>query len=157
MPETAIHILLNMFQIIQMYGYMPSGSRVYFLNRSQPPFLTLTFSLIYDYMKEKDPGRAQKLLENGIGYLEAENKFWNENDRKVTGQKEQKIKRLSKYSSQQSCPRYERYVQDAEAKEKAGVKEDDATFFKKVASICESGWDFSSRWFKVACILKELQ
>ena len=30
----------NMFYLVNKYGFMPNGNRTYYLNRSQPPFLS---------------------------------------------------------------------------------------------------------------------
>jgi len=41
MLETAKHIVENFFIMIEKYGFIPNGFRIYYLNRSQPPFLSL--------------------------------------------------------------------------------------------------------------------
>ena len=41
MLVTAENIVRNFLDIVKIYGYVPNGFRIYYLNRSQPPFLTL--------------------------------------------------------------------------------------------------------------------
>jgi len=38
MYETAKGMLLNFFHIVETHGFIPNGGRIYYLNRSQPPF-----------------------------------------------------------------------------------------------------------------------
>lgn len=46
MIQTARGILENFSDIIKLTGFVPNGSRVYYLNRSQPPLLTQMVSFI---------------------------------------------------------------------------------------------------------------
>jgi alpha,alpha-trehalase len=41
MLDTAENTVRNFFLLINKYGFVPNGFRKYYLNRSQPPFLTL--------------------------------------------------------------------------------------------------------------------
>ena len=41
MLDTAEEVVRNFLIIVEKYGYVPNGFRKYYLNRSQPPFLTL--------------------------------------------------------------------------------------------------------------------
>jgi alpha,alpha-trehalase len=41
MFETAKGMLLNFADLVNQYGFIPNGGRVYYLNRSQPPVFTL--------------------------------------------------------------------------------------------------------------------
>jgi len=41
MLDTAEYIIYNFLAIVEKYGFVPNGFRKYYLNRSQPPFLTL--------------------------------------------------------------------------------------------------------------------
>jgi hypothetical protein len=49
MKQTARGIILNFLDIIDQYGFMPNGGRIYYLNRSQPPVLTL---MVYKYFMD---------------------------------------------------------------------------------------------------------
>ncbi|XP_036077022.1 trehalase-like [Rousettus aegyptiacus] len=41
MSETVKGMLQNFLDLVQTYGHVPNGARVYYLQRSQPPLLTL--------------------------------------------------------------------------------------------------------------------
>ncbi len=60
----------NMFYLINRYGFVPNGSRTSFLNRSQPPFLSLMVLDIYKQTKDKD------WLKSAYSALCAEYRFW---------------------------------------------------------------------------------
>lgn len=46
MLDTVKGMLLNFVYIVQKYGFIPNGGRVYYLTRSQPPML---ISMVYEY------------------------------------------------------------------------------------------------------------
>lgn len=50
---------------------------------------------------------------------------------------------LNRYYDAENEPRPESYLIDIEDQEKAS----EAEFYRNIRSACESGWDFSSRWF----------
>jgi len=52
---------------------------------------------------------------------------------------------LNRYWDESDAPRAESYKEDVELAENS---EDKKTLFRNLRAACESGWDFSSRWFK---------
>ena len=48
MFETVKSILENHMYLIEEYGFVPNGTRVYYLNRSQPPYFTLMVMAFYE-------------------------------------------------------------------------------------------------------------
>lgn len=48
MNETAKGILGNFVNVVQRYGFIPNGGRIYYLKRSQPPML---ISMFYEYLE----------------------------------------------------------------------------------------------------------
>jgi neutral trehalase len=48
MVETARTVVNNLLGLVEDYGFVPNGSRRYYLNRSQPPMLTLMVRAVYD-------------------------------------------------------------------------------------------------------------
>lgn len=46
MHDTAKHILQNIVYLVNKYGYVPHGGRVYFLRRTHPP---LFIPMVYEY------------------------------------------------------------------------------------------------------------
>lgn len=47
MVETARGVIENIVYLVNKYGIMPNGARVYYQRRSQPPFLILMFESYY--------------------------------------------------------------------------------------------------------------
>lgn len=48
MTTTARGIIDNMVVLVNQFGYIPNGGRIYYVNRSQPPMFTL---MVYNYYK----------------------------------------------------------------------------------------------------------
>eukprot|EP00917_Polyrhabdina_sp_WS-2016_P004048 GHVP01009251.1.p1 GENE.GHVP01009251.1~~GHVP01009251.1.p1 ORF type:complete len:616 (+),score=107.59 GHVP01009251.1:214-1848(+) len=136
--------LQNFYSLVDTYGYVPNGSRVYFTTRSQPPFLTL---MVDFYMQENlTPSERIEYIRNNISYLEKEYRFWMEK-RCVDISKEDQSYTLNVYNSTMHQPRPESYTEDYETVRKFSTKKTDReTIFKNISASCESGWDFSSRW-----------
>lgn len=138
------NIVENCSYLIQKFGFVPNASRTHFLSRSQPPY----FSLMLDLLSEStnDGEIYSKYYET----LEKEYRFWMdgekdlENDsatKRVIKTKQGAI--LNRYYDSENTPRPESYSIDIEDAENASVKE----FYRNIRAACESGWDFSSRWF----------
>lgn len=47
MPRSALSVVKNMLDLVDRIGFMPNANRVYYLNRSQPPFLAVAVSEIF--------------------------------------------------------------------------------------------------------------
>ena len=59
-----------MLYLVDRYGYMPNGNRTYFLDRSQPPFLSAMVRDVYQVFGDKD------WLSGAYAILEKEYNFW---------------------------------------------------------------------------------
>ena len=59
--------------MVNRYGIIPNGGRVYYLNRSQPPLLT---PMIYEYFKATNDS---DFIRENIALLEKEYQWWMEN------------------------------------------------------------------------------
>lgn len=46
MFDTAKGVILNLVYMVEHHGFVPNGGRVYYLTRSQPPFLA---PMVYEY------------------------------------------------------------------------------------------------------------
>ena len=137
----------NFAQLINEFGYVPNGNRTYFLGRSQPPF----FSLIVDVLREE---KGDEILLKYLPVLEKEYEFWMQGKDQVDAQN-QSYKRivflrdfyyLNRYWDEQDTPRPESYREDVELSKR--LSEPSEGFFRHIRVAAESGWDFSSRWFK---------
>jgi alpha,alpha-trehalase len=70
--EQAINNTENICFLVDRYGFMPNGNRTWFLNRSQPPYLSMMIKDIYDQTKDKE------WLKLVLPSLEREYNFWME-------------------------------------------------------------------------------
>ncbi len=147
--EMIENMVNNFAYLISRYGHIPNGNRSYYLSRSQPPFFSLMLDLLaslkgnyvyatflpalkkeYDYFTDKTAA-TKHVVKMPDGSL------------------------LQRYYDQLDIPRQESYVQDYELAEK--VKTNKETLLRDLRSGAESGWDFSSRWFKDGKTLATIQ
>ncbi|KAF3693259.1 Trehalase [Channa argus] len=139
MRDTAYGMIQNFLYLVNRYGFVPNGGRVYYERRSQPPFLTLMVESYYQATKDEDFLRA------ALPILEKEYRFWMQNRSvavKVNGEEHV----LSWYSVQVGAPRPESYTDDLELAE--GLTDDRIEqLWVDMKSGAESGWDFTSRWY----------
>ncbi|KAM5318424.1 trehalase-like [Glossophaga mutica] len=73
MPKTVKGMLQNFLDLVQIYGHVPSGARVYYLQCSQPPLLTLMMDRYVTYTNNT------AFLWNNTGTLALELDFWTKN------------------------------------------------------------------------------
>lgn len=141
--EMMENIIENCSYLIQTVGFVPNASRTHFLSRSQPPYFSLMLDLLFETTKD------ETIYIKYYDTLEKEYAFW------MNGEKDlengSSIKRvvktvdgdiLNRYFDEVNEPRPESYLIDIEDSENAGEE-----FYRNIRSACESGWDFSSRWF----------
>ncbi|XP_070346283.1 trehalase isoform X5 [Equus asinus] len=139
MPETVKGMLQNFLDLVQTYGHVPNGARVYYLQRSQPPLLTLMMDRYVTHTNDT------AFLRDNIETLALEVDFWAEN-RSISVSSGGKSYVLNRYYVPYGGPRPESYSKDAELADTLpeGDRED---LFAELKAGAESGWDFSSRWF----------
>lgn len=105
MQDTVRGMLENLLSFVEQYGFVPNGGRVYYLNRSQPPLLTLMVGLYTEASNDT------KWLRKNIGILERELKWWLTN-RTVTVEKNGVKYTLVHFGSDSGTPRPESYIED---------------------------------------------
>lgn len=136
----------NFSHLIDQVGYIPNGNRSYFLGRSQPPFYACMVQLLSEL-------RGKKILTRYRPQLEKEYNFWmkgtdslntlNPSSSRVVLLEEGEV--LNRYWDESATPRPESFKEDVElAKEISDEKQ----LYRDLRAACESGWDFSSRWFR---------
>ncbi len=132
----------NFAYFIEQYGHIPNGNRTYFLSRSQPPFFSLIVELLGEPFYEK-----YKIA------LEKEYRFWTDGIEKLATQtafrrvaKMPDGTMLNRYFDDADTPRQESYREDVELTKQ--TQRPAGELFRNIRAACESGWDFSSRWFK---------
>ena len=140
MFDTVKGIIENYFYLLDKYDIIPNGGRVYYLNRSQPPLLTLMVDRYYEATRDLE------FLTKSIPYLEKEYNFWMKH-RKANVDDRYKSN-LNLYNVDSTDPRPESYMDDIITSMKLSTEEGRNKLFKNLASGAESGWDFSSRWFE---------
>jgi alpha,alpha-trehalase len=137
----------NFSYLIETLGFIPNGNRSYFLTRSQPPMYAMMIELIV----EKDP----PLLLSYLPFLEKEYQFWM-NGSEILNEQQQAHKRvvrmpdgtlLNRYWDDQDTPRPEAYGKDMSYAHNMDA-EQSAVLYRHIRAACESGWDFSTRWYR---------
>ncbi|KYQ89897.1 Trehalase precursor [Tieghemostelium lacteum] len=138
MTETARGMLMNLASLISDYGFIPNGGRIYYLDRSQPPLFSQMVKIYFDQTKDIT------FLEFVLPILDQEYQWWmNERSYSINGHT------LNLYNVSTNVPRPESYYEDYTMADESFTTDDEKTFFySSIASAAESGWDFSSRWFK---------
>ena len=135
----------NFSHLINTIGYIPNGSRTYFIGRSQPPFYSLMVSMLSEV-------KGQDVLVKYLPQLQQEYHFW------MKGKDELSLSEpagghsvrmpdgviLNRYWDENNTPRAEAYSEDS----KLGKRSVDPNVYRHLRAAAESGWDFSSRWFK---------
>jgi alpha,alpha-trehalase len=67
------NIIENFLDFVDTIGFVPNGARVYYLNRSQPPLLTLMVKTYVDHTNDTS------ILERALPLLIKEHEFWTTN------------------------------------------------------------------------------
>ena len=156
-----VHSMIDNFAyLIDKVGHIPNGNRTYFLSRSQPPFFGEMIRLI----QNQTPDTSIKYLPQ----LEAEYQFWmrgkhnltqkTSNQEIVASQRVVKMPNraiLNRYYDHLASPRPESYKEDLELAESLKSSNHEQ-LYRDIRAACESGWDFSSRWFADGKTLKTI-
>ena len=141
-------MLDNFAYLIDELGFIPNGNRTYYLSRSQPPFFS---SMVALYQHHKGTEAALPYLPQ----LLKEYSFWMDGLEEVDARNPASLhvvrmpdgSILNRYYDRKASPRPESFTEDvklaAHLPEEAGAK-----LYTDIRSAAESGWDFSSRWFR---------
>ncbi|MDQ2862522.1 MAG: alpha,alpha-trehalase TreF [Bacteroidota bacterium] len=144
--EMIQNMINNFCYLIDRFGYIPNGNRTYFVGRSQPPF----FSCMVQLLAEE---KGKNILVEYLPRLEKEYAFWMMGMEEL-GTSTKHINRVSvlpdgsilnHYWDEHNFPRPEAYRAEIEL---ATSSNDENRLYRHLRAACESGWDFSSRWFK---------
>lgn len=129
--------MLNNFRsIIQRFGFIPNGGRIYYSARSQPPLLA---AMIKSYV---DSTNDIQFAKDSVEDLEREFQFWMNNHTVVVNGSI-----LATYGDKSSGPRPESYKEDVETGYAFPTEEAKEEHYAELKAAAESGMDFSSRWF----------
>ncbi len=147
------HMVNNFSHLIDTIGYIPNGNRTYYLGRSQPPFFSLMVRLLTIEKKKSNNDEIDSLAKY-LPQLDKEYQFWMKGgdlinsyepaQHRVVLMEDGSI--LNRYWDENNSPRPEAYKEDVELSHKSNQNPE--TLFRHLRAAAESGWDFSSRWFK---------
>lgn len=140
------HMVDNFTHLIDTVGYIPNGNRTYYLGRSQPPFFSLMVTLLSESKKDT--------LIKYLPQLEKEYQFWMQGVDLLTENSpaQHRVVRLpdgsilNRYWDENNTPRPESYKEDVELTHQSNQKPEE--LYRNLRAAAESGWDFSSRWFR---------
>lgn len=145
--ELAADMLANFAHLIDSLGFIPNGTRDYYLSRSQPPF----FSLMVSLLSEADPSVRDRYLDQ----VAKEYAYWmHGTDSLNPGEARYRVVRLqgdtlaNRYWDSGRSPRPESYAEDVHLAESRNTPEAKAELYANLRAAAASGWDFSSRWYE---------
>ncbi|XP_039312721.1 trehalase isoform X2 [Solenopsis invicta] len=138
MPVTVKGMIENFLSMVERYGFIPNGGRVYYLMRSQPPMLIPMVAKYYKYTNDRS------FLKQNIATLEKEFEYWQKEktvDVRVNG----KTYKMAHYVVNSRGPRPESYKEDYRLAQQVPDQKRGA-LYNDLKAAAESGWDFSYRW-----------
>jgi alpha,alpha-trehalase len=137
----------NFSYLLDKVGHIPNGNRTYYVGRSQPPFYALMVRLLSEE-------KGLQILVDYLPFLEKEYKFWMLGSEELSPEK-QAVHRvvkmpdgsiLNRFWDENNTPRPESFKEDIELAHLSNQKPEE--LFRHLRAAAESGWDFSSRWFR---------
>lgn len=137
MTQTARGMLQNFLSIVDRFGFIPNGGRIYYMGRSQPPLL---IPMMKQYV---DATGDWELIRQSMGTLEREFAYWFAEDKVVHVRQH----RMSRYSDRAPGPRPESYWEDVELAAGRRTESERAAVYAELRAGAESGMDYTSRWF----------
>ncbi len=146
-------MLDNFAYLIEKFGYIPNGNRTYFLGRSQPPFFSLMVKLLIEESGKKNVNEIDPLI-TYLPSLVKEHQFWMTGSDIVNASHSSELRVvhlsdgsiLNRYWDEHDTPRPESFKEDVELSIRSKQKPEE--LYRHLRAAAESGWDFSSRWFK---------
>ncbi|KAK8089081.1 Six-hairpin glycosidase-like protein [Apiospora hydei] len=154
--EISRNMIENFLDMVDQFGFVPNGARIYYLNRSQPPVLSQMVKSYVEYTNDTS------ILERAVPLLVKEYGFWTRN-RSVEIQAGVRTHTLNHYGVENTEPRPESYKEDYVTANNrsyyatSGITypethalngSEKAELYANLASGAESGWDYTSRWLK---------
>lgn len=141
------HIVDNFAYLIDLLGFIPNGNRTYYMSRSQPPFFAMMVRVLAEM-------KGDEVYVKYFPQLRKEYEFWMEGSDKSMDTIPWAHRRfvqlekgkLNRYWDDRNVPRPESYREDVETAHHSGRPE--AEVYRELRAGAESGWDYSSRWFK---------
>jgi len=141
------NMINNFAYLVDQVGFIPNGNRTYYLGRSQPPFFALMLMLLAEE-------KGDAVLLKYQPQLEKEYAFWMDGSENLSGSNpaHRRVVRMAdgsvmnRYWDDNDTPRPEAYIEDKHIAAKSGRNINEV--YRHIRAAAESGWDFSSRWFR---------
>ena len=138
LPELARDNTDNILFLIDRYGFMPNGNRLWYLSRSQPPFASAMVERVFQVTGDT------LWLRKSYPVLCREYAFWQEQRQTPVG--------LNRYGGQADEKLIQEFVGTAgkrlgtDFRAKGWSEEELRAFGRHCVAECESGWDFNPRF-----------
>ena len=136
-------MVFNISYLIDTYGFVPNGTRSYYLSRSQPPVFSLMLELA-GQCGAVSPG-------DHLCQLQQEHAYWMAGAHELAnGQASRRVVRLpggallNRYWDDRDTPREESWLEDVATA--CACQREPQDVYRNLRAAAESGWDFSSRW-----------
>ena len=137
----------NFSYLIDQFGYIPNGNRKYFIGRSQPPFFSHMVQLLASV-------KSNRILISCLPQLLKEHNFWMKGSDQLDKSKISVYHTvmmpdgevMNRYWDENETPRPESLREDVELSHDS--VQEPKILFRHLRAGAESGWDYSSRWFK---------
>lgn len=138
MYETTKGMLRNFLSIIDRYGFIPNGGRIYYLTRSHPPLLPMMVNSYVEMTGDTE------FIKEALPNLEREFEFFEKNHMiDVNGHS----LAVYGYDDKTASPRPESYYEDFKTAEHWKSSAEKSAFYAEMICGAESGMDYTSRWF----------
>ena len=138
--DLALGNVENVMYMVEEYGFMPNGSRTWYLNRSQPPYLAWMVESVFEAVGDT------LWLARAYDVIAREYDFWVTERKTHAG--------LSAYSSSADDALAEEFVNTASIRLRhdfvsdCASREDLLKMGRHFAAEAESGWDFNPRYLR---------
>ncbi len=141
------NMVRNFADLLDRYGHIPNGNRVYYLSRSQPPFFCNMLQLL-------EQTKGFDAIAGFLPRLEAEYRYWMDGQAEAYAGNSAPSRRtvalaegvvLNRHWDDRNTPREEAFWED-EALYARASSHRQAELYRNLRAAAESGWDFSSRW-----------
>lgn len=136
----------NFAYLVEKVGHVPNGNRYYYISRSQPPFLVM----LVDLIARKE---GEEAIQEFIPALKQEYDFWMEGCENLSeGESHRRVVKkdgyiMNRYWDDRPVPREESWREDFELA--TGLDPEHSRLrYRHLRAGAESGWDFTSRWFR---------
>ncbi len=138
--DLALGNVENIMYLVEKHGYMPNGSRTWYLNRSQPPYLAWMVESVFEATGDT------LWLSHAYDVIEKEYSFWVTERATPVG--------LSSYSSSADDALAEEFVHTASQRlrhdflSECSTRKELLHMGRHFAAEAESGWDFNPRFLR---------